>query len=127
MSYCRWSSDDYQSDVYVYESAQGWETCVAARRYVFAEPLPAAVPFPVGPGTDEQWAAWLVRGRVVDEILSRSELVPIGLPHDGETYLDASPGECADRLEALRGAGYHVPQYAIDALRDEANPPSEEA
>ena len=36
MSYCRWSSDDFQCDVYVYESvAGGFVTHVAANRVVF--------------------------------------------------------------------------------------------
>ena len=44
----------------------------------------------------------------------------IGLPEDGETFNDATAGDCADRLEYLRALGYQVPQYAIDALREEA-------
>jgi hypothetical protein len=47
-------------------------------------------------------------------------LRPIGLPHDGESFLDGSPSDCADRLEGLRALGYTVPQYAIDELREEA-------
>ena len=46
-------------------------------------------------------------------------LRPIGLPCDGESFNDSTPGECADTLERLRGMGYIVPQYAIDALREE--------
>ena len=51
------------------------------------------------------------------------KLIPmrkIGLPEDGETFNDATAEECADRLEYLRALGYRVPQYAIDALREEA-------
>ena len=44
---------------------------------------------------------------------------PIGLPFDGETFDDSTPGETADRLEWLRGLGYRVPQRAIDVLREE--------
>jgi hypothetical protein len=46
-------------------------------------------------------------------------LRPIGLPHDGETFNDDTPTECAQRLFALRSQGYIVPQYAIDALLSE--------
>ena len=34
MSYCRWSSDDFQCDVYVFGSDTGFETYVARGRYV---------------------------------------------------------------------------------------------
>lgn len=37
----------------------------------------------------------------------------------GESFNDATPGECADRLERMRASGLNVPQYAIDALREE--------
>jgi hypothetical protein len=40
MSYCRWSSNDFQCDVYVYEDvAGGWTTHVACNRVVYSEPL----------------------------------------------------------------------------------------
>ena len=32
MSYCRWSSNNYQCDVYVYESDLGFQTYVAGNR-----------------------------------------------------------------------------------------------
>lgn len=116
MSYCRWSTNDYQCDVYVYESSDGYETHVAGNRYVFAEPLPAPVPF----GSDDaEIRAWVERGRTVSEVIERSTTQPIGLPNDGESYTDPTAGACADRLERLRDAGYVVPQFAIDALREE--------
>jgi len=117
MSVCRWSSDDYQCDVYVYVAADGWTTHVAGRRHIPAEPMPEPVYLPSN-FTDEQFSAWYQRGREVDRIISAARLVDIGLPHDGETFVDETPDECADRLEGLRGLGYVVPQYAIDALRE---------
>lgn len=38
----------------------------------------------------------------------------------GGNFQCAGPGECADKLEELRKEGKDVPQYAIDALREEA-------
>lgn len=53
MSYCRFSTDDYQCDVYVYEDVGGWwSTHVAGNRPVYAEPLPDPVPFR---GNTEAW------------------------------------------------------------------------
>lgn len=111
MSYCRWSSDDLQCDVYVYESAGGWFTHVAGRRHVLPDHLPPPA------DTTEEWAR---RHLVVRKRLERAVMVEIGGPHDGERFTDSTPGECADRLEYLRTCGYNVPQYAIDELREEA-------
>ena len=113
MSYCRWSSDDFQCDVYTYESVSGgWYTHVAGMRYDFKEPLPGSVDF-----SDPD--AWFKRYQEVNAIIDKSERVQIGLPHDGETFIDETPGDAAKRLLWLRGVGYTVPQYAIDELERE--------
>jgi hypothetical protein len=119
MSYCRWSSDDFQCDVYVYESLAGFETHVAAARHVLTKPLPDPVPIPRGPRArnESAWDEWFARNEQVHAILAATVLAPIGLQHDGESFTHATAAECAENLEALRVAGYVVPQYAIDALR----------
>ena len=108
MSYCRWSSDDFQSDVYVYEDVSGgWTTHVAARRVSFSrEGLP--------PVED-----YIARDSEILSRMAAAEYSPIGLPHDGASFNDPTASACADRLEALRVVGYTVPQDAIDALRAE--------
>lgn len=117
MSYCRFSSDDFRSDVYAYEHCDGGFVVHVARLRHVAEtpipPLPAewwAVPVEELIAARKAQAAWPEAAR----------MEPIGLPHDGETYCEADAGACADRLEALRAVGYRVPQFAIDALRSEA-------
>lgn len=115
MSYCRWSCDDFQCDLYVYESCHGgFLTHVAKARVVFAEPLPAPVPLDA-----EHCQEWAARNRKLMEIMERSERVAIDLPHAGDCFCDETASACADRLESLRALGYRVPQYAIDNLRDE--------
>lgn len=115
MSYCRWSSDDFQCDVYVYESCYGGcEIHIAGNRVVFKEPLPDPIPYTV-----ENAEAYWARMRKVNAMVKEAERVDIELPHAGESFNEHSPGACADRLEYLRSLGYVVPQQAIDALRDE--------
>jgi len=115
MSYCRWSSDDFQCDVYVYEDCRGgFTTHVAGSRPVFAEPLPPKI------DSRTDFSAWFARGAVVRKMLKTAGREFIDLPHDGETFNDATAALCADRLETLRRMGYNVPQRAIDALREEA-------
>jgi hypothetical protein len=116
VSYCRWSSDDYQCDVYVYEDVcGGFTTHVAGGRYVFKEPLPPPVSW-----DPQNMQAWFDRHDKVTQMVEDAETQAIGLPHDGESFNDDTAEECANRLEALRALGYNVPQYAIDALREEA-------
>lgn len=116
MSYCRWSDDDCQCDVYVYANCSGgYTTHVASRRVLYRHPLPPPVLFDGARITE-----WQARRALIEALFAESDKVPIGLPHDGESFNDDTASECADRLERLRALGYVVPQYAIDALREEA-------
>ena len=112
MSYCRWSSDDFQCDVYVYESECGWVVHVARRRRIIPATVRAGLPTePVSrfvalmdwmDAHPEQW-------------VSLEHLDGAGQSFDTET-----PGECADILAGLQGRGFRVPDGVIAALRAEA-------
>jgi hypothetical protein len=145
MSYCRWSSDFGECDVYVYESCcGGWDTHVAGRR------LKHRVPDEIRSMPTTNGEEWLAQHQAVNEWrnslpcdeypctysrpdgtkyrgTSKSpkdseyiELSEISV-FAGESFNDPTPGDCADRLEEIRASGLNVPQYAIDALREEAN------
>lgn len=115
MSYCRWSSDDFKSDLYVYASVHGcWTIHVAANRIVGEVP-PCSLSLLKTDGPEAYMAARKVRTAFMDT----AEHVPIGLPHDGETFNLASPGECADKCAELATMGYHVPDGVVAALREE--------
>ncbi len=112
MSYCRFSCDDYQCDVYVYEDVNGgYTTHVAKSRIVFNEPLPEKAS-----GVED----WIDRSLKVMKIVERSQRMIIGLPYDGRTFNDEDAEECAYRLISLKDAGYNVPQYAIENLLSES-------
>lgn len=114
MSYCRWSTDDYQCDLYIYEdTVGGWVTHVASRRVQYLRPLPPAVN-PV-----HEWQAWLERYNIVQRLFDQSPKPAIGLPHDGESFRDESPGACADRVAYLLGLGYQAPAAVVGELRAE--------
>lgn len=114
MSYCRFSTDDYQCDVYVYEDVSGgWTTHVAASHPVYDVPLPEPVPY------EQNFEAWFRRHNVVAQLAREARRVPLPPPHAGQSYNDPTPGACADRLAMLKAEGFHVPQDAIDALRAE--------
>lgn len=45
MSYCRWSTDDFLCDLYIYEHYEGfWAIHVASIRRVYHKPLPPPDP-----------------------------------------------------------------------------------
>lgn len=147
MSYCRFSSMNMMCDVYVYQDCDGgWTTHVASARLAIP-PIPSLLDgqfmMRVHRWTGANWnsgtsnveypsrwrkhvanvwfrfAAWWhqhIHGGSLKLIPRRK----IGLPEDGRTFNVGTAEECADRLESLRALGYRVPQYAIDALREEA-------
>lgn len=96
MSYCRTSSDNWKSDVYVICNLHGWETMVAYNR------LAPGVPTP-----DEQPGMF------------PREYVPIDHPDAGKSFLDDSPDACVLTLLRLRDSGLHVPEKAIERLLSE--------
>lgn len=144
MSYCRWSSDFWQCDVYVYEDVNGgWTTHVAGRRMKHTPP-PELVAMPCSTGAEwlarhlaeEAWRDSLPSDEIpctyalpgggskpgTMKMLKDSEylaLATIGV-EAGQSFSDPTPLACAERLEALKAKGFNVPQSAIDALRSEA-------
>lgn len=104
MSYCRFSSDGFKSDVYVYESVhECWTIHVAGQKKVGVENLP---PFAYYREWHEQY----------DKL---EEWVPLEGPHAGATYHLETPGACADKLMEIRESGLHVPDGVIESLREE--------
>jgi hypothetical protein len=92
MSYCRWSTDNWKCDLYIYESVGDfWALHVAANRNVYTE----------------------------DGNVDHDNHIPIDLPHAGEMFELATPGDCADKCEELRKLGYNFPDYVITTLREE--------
>ena len=113
MSYCRFSSDNYACDVYVYESCYGgFDVHVAAYRYVGDIPkLPK-----YSPETAKEYY------RAADEqvrILENLEKENIGGKYDGEKFNCETLGHLLICLEDIENAGYNVPSWVIDDIRNE--------
>lgn len=114
MSYCRWSTDDFQCDLYIYaDVAGGYTIHVAGNKIVFTEPLPPHVDLTEDP------EAWVARYRKVHEMIEASERVPLGLPHDGDCFHLDTAAEAADKVEELVALGYRCPEDVAPALRSE--------
>lgn len=116
MSYCRWSSDNWKSDLYVYASVGDFYSInVAANRLVGDAP---EVPSILTPGLDMEEYTKAYKAQLA--WLHKAERVPIELPYAGESFAEDTAADARDRLLMLRELGYHVPQYAIDQLDEEA-------
>ena len=106
MSYVRWSSDDFRSDVYAYESDCGFMIHLASKRIV--GPIPTVPPLPRSKDS-EGWRQWFETHRLQDRAVHAAKHVPIGGPCDGETFCEPTEEAMYERLRTLRGQGYHVP------------------
>lgn len=115
MSYCRFSCDDFQCDIYCYHSiGDFYQIYVAVNRPVYKEPLPAPVPF-----DSENLPAWMERNDKVMKMVEVADRVDIGLSHDGESFECDTAEEAVDTLVMLRNAGYKFPDSVIEALMEE--------
>ena len=123
MSYCRWSSVTEfgnLSDVYVYESTCGYEVHIAGTHIN----NPSDDPHPTFAlslciSEDDAWDQYTRYDKQEKEWRERNEDFRTRLELSGESFEFETPGECADFLEFLKKDGYHVPHYAIEALREE--------
>lgn len=114
MAYCRWSTDDFQCDLYVWDDVSGGVAVgVAARRMVFEQPLPEPVP-----ATEERIDAWIERQRIVHDTPYHYE--DIELPHAGQVFFGLTREEAADKVAELRALGYRCPDDVEQVLREAA-------
>lgn len=116
MSYCRFSSDNWKSDVYVYEHHSGvWVIHVAGNRPVGEIPrVPRLSEY-----SEETADEWVKAHTEAMEFLRTAERVNINLPHAGATFDELTPGAAAERLKELRALGYHIPEGVIEELEEE--------
>lgn len=118
MSYCRFSSDGFQSDVYVYESDSGFVISIA--QFSLSNDWTYPSLFANAP-TDED--EFLVHATAVlqkqKEWMRTATRTKIERLHAGDTFTIHDRKGAADRLLYLRGLGYHVPQCAIDGLLED--------
>lgn len=126
MSYCRWSSEDFTSDVYVYETfsddpAGLFITHVACSKHdITLPPLPPISEWEAF-GFDK--VAEIRKQR--NALLQAAELVPLNGPHDGESFEDIGLPALLERLLYLQSVGYRVPGYALARIRREILEPQE--
>lgn len=131
MAICRWSSDDYKCDLYIYHSVYGGiEVNIANSRYTHDPSVlpewPTAPEFP-GREIDQTSPAWLdyvqkftERHKALKELMSDADLEPIGGPLDGRTFSFETPREVVQFLEeeVIPCGKYTFPEGLIDDLKN---------
>lgn len=114
MSYCRWSSDCYLSDVYVYEADEGVRIHIASGKYISDKTRPLKPPHF---SSAKNMMAYIKECEIW---VKTAHTEPIGLPFDGQSFTFDTYQEAAKKLIELKNIGYMVPQFAIDSLLEEA-------
>lgn len=124
MSYCRWSSDDFMCDLYCYADVSGgWTTHVAARRRARKPEVASPYTLEAMMLAQRDPEAWSALYTAYHRELAAIHADPIGLPHDGESFNDATLEDFRARVVMLRDAGYNVPAYVIDEIDAEIADP----
>ena len=127
MAYCRWSSNGFKCDVYVYEDVNGGYTChVAGLKIVNGDEAPFCpdlIDYPrdeEGKITDEAVEDFMVKHRAYMDWLEKNAIrKPIGLGFDGKSFNVETATSMGNELKLLQNMGYNVPDYVIEALWEE--------
>lgn len=114
MSYCRFSSDNWKSDIYCYESDMGIVINVAATKI---DGIPEIPSWGVV-SAEEYMEAVKVQSDYMDN--HQSARREIGLPYDGQYFLCGSYQQAYHKLVELKEVGYYVPEYAIANMKEDA-------
>ena len=112
MSYCRWSSDNFKCDLYIYEGEHGYVIHVAGNKIVGEVPPLADIN-----DVDAFQKSYAEQSKWMDT----AQRVPIGLPHDGETFEEEDLERVIVKVQELKTLGYRVPDYVLETLQEELN------
>lgn len=113
MSYCRWGSDNFRCDLYIYEDvAGGYTTHVAANRH--NEPIPE-----ITADILKDRDAFCEQHKAQMDYLECADTKPIGLKYDGDTFRDETLEELLERVKMLREAGYNCPDEVVKDIEEE--------
>jgi hypothetical protein len=113
MAYCRFSTDGFESDVYVWRQASGGfviQVAAERRRWLIERPKVDA--------TDPRfWEHTVATLRTT--LHEDYTMEPIGGPYDGDLLYALNELHCLEVLADIAERGYRVPDSAITRLRHE--------
>ena len=113
MSYCRFSSDGFRCDLYLYEdTGGGWTLHIAGARV----PEDAPTVPELTPGNVWEYSEALNQ---LIEYLRVAERTALDLPYAGESKRFTDPRELYLFLDELRELGYRFPDAVLAAVQDD--------
>lgn len=117
MSYCRFSSNNWNCDIYAYESCMGgFDIHVASNRIVGN--IPKCDIRLIIDGKYEEYAKQYKKQM---EFLDGCEREKIGHPFDGESFNSQTLTEFKEQMIELRRVGYNFPNYVLEDIEMELN------
>jgi len=121
MSYCRWSSMDWECDLYIYDSVGDFVSInVAMRRRKFDDTWPR---MPKDATIEERVAIWSAQHEWMEtheDSQDWIDLNTIAPEFSGENYRITDPAEVADLLTRMRAAGLKFPDGIIEQFLEQA-------
>lgn len=113
MSYCRFSTDNFRSDVYVYHGDDGYVCHIASRKISNIDQCPE---ISISLSLEDN-QKFIERYRIRQEWMENRALrVPIEHHLAGTTFTTDTSEDMVEELLFLREEGFHIPQNAIDML-----------
>ena len=116
MSYCRWSSMDCTCDVYAYESDEGYQIHLSAKRLIGPQPYVPYLEFYEDKVTSEEF---FEAYKIYMEALHSSDYVPNNLPYGMQSFCCEDLSEFYHMMLELRGLGYLFPNHVLDTIKEE--------
>ena len=112
MSYCRFSSDDWRCDLYLYADVKGGYTLHIAHKRISGD-VPR-LDWDIE-DQDRFWQSYHTQNAYVQQAIYD----PILLPFAGEDLRLADLAEVEAWLLRLRELGYNFPDYVLEMVRQE--------
>ena len=109
MSYCRWSTNDFNCDLYVYQAEDGYVIHVAGNRVVGTVP-------PVPDILETNAEEWVEAYNKQSEFLEEASREPIALRYVGESFYKLTKEACIEKIKELRKLGYIMPDKLEESI-----------
>lgn len=118
MSYCRWSTDDFSCDLYVYSSGEDQYTIHVAGNRVVGDIPKITSDFLSTHKPTSTVEEYVAQHKAQLDWLEDCEREKITLPQAGESFTLSGEGAIA-KLHKLKALGYKFPDYVITDIEDE--------
>lgn len=117
MSYCRWSTDNFNCDIYAYESDSGFQIHICSGRY--KGEIPKTDMSFLQDGSKESISRYMQTSQIQSDYLKTCGTKPINLPLAGESFTLPDLQSFYDKMVELKEIGYRFPDYVLECIKEE--------